>query len=481
MSDVVMPTLGPATQAFIRIAYGGLLLATLISILPHVRRYLLSERWGGYAERGWRTDLLQNPVVVPVVMMLWLASASALVAGRAVVAAAAVNLVFCHYFFIAMRWRGVLRGMGAPGFITYWLGAAVLLLELTARYAPAVHPAALLVLQVDFALIMLSAGLYKLSAGYAHNHGMELGMVNPEWGYWWRFWGARPPASPPFRVFNQLAWTTEVVAAVLMLLPWTRFAGGMLILVSFVFIATQIRLGFLCEMVIVCSLLFAHQGSAIDRWAAALVDGAVPAPDALPPWAASALAAGLWSYLILLPLARGGMEYNLRARRPLPPPLQRLLEAYTNVFGLIIWRVFTADLTNFCIRIHERAGDGSRRLISAWGNGLRYRQVAEAITVTSVFTTLKYYPSNDELFRTRLLRYARTVPIAPGSTLVFEYQSVVKRAERFDIVPVAEFHVDVVHGAVTEHQIGAAPLRGPAERSPIHEGVRPGSYVPLAR
>ena len=40
----------------------------------------------------------------------------------------------------------------------------------------------LLVLQVDLAFIMLSAGVYKFTAGYPHNHGMELGLCNPMWG-----------------------------------------------------------------------------------------------------------------------------------------------------------------------------------------------------------------------------------------------------------------------------------------------------------
>ena len=50
-------------------------------------------------------------------------------------------------------------------------------------------------LQVDLALIMLSAGVYKFTAGYPRNHGMELGLCNPMWGYWWKWYAARPPDS----------------------------------------------------------------------------------------------------------------------------------------------------------------------------------------------------------------------------------------------------------------------------------------------
>ena len=480
---LLYPSLGPAVLHFIRTSYGLLLLATLLGALPHARRYFLSERWGGYGERGLAVDVLQNPVVLPLLLIVWFAAAVALVIGRDVVLAALANVVLCRYFFIQMRWRGVLRGMGAPGFIAYWLGAAVLLLEYTQRAAPELQGLALLALQTDFALIMLSAGFYKFSAGYPQNEGMELGMMNPEWGYWTRFWGRMRPGAPAFRVFNQLAWSTEVVAAVLMLFPPTRQAGGLLILVSFIFIATQIRLGFLCEMVIVCCLLFAHPGGLIDVWLSA----AFPRPPALqvgraPSLANAVLGAGFWTYLVLLPFARAALSYNLYAKQALPGPLQRAIDVYTNAFGLIEWRVFSSDITNFFIRVYEQPSAGARRLISRWGETLRFSQVAESIAVTTLFTTLKYYPSNHRLFTDRLLRYARTVPCDPDSTLVFEYVSVLKRDDRFDFAPVAEYVVAPGRRSVLERVLDhSVSVRAPAAASPIHEAARPGSYAPRER
>ena len=477
------PSLAPGVADVIRVGYGGLLLLTLVAALPHARRYFLSERWGGYAQRGLSVEIIHNPLAMPIVLVIWMSAAIALVFGRLVVPAALVNALLCHYFFIQMRWKGVLRGMGAPGFIAYWLGVAVLLVEYTRRHAPELHGVALLVLQVDFALVMLSAGMYKFSAGYRHNNGMELGMVNPEWGYWSALWGRMPPSAWWFRLFNELAWLTEVVAAVLMLVPPTRAIGGMLIVVSFVFIATQIRLGFLAEMVMVCCLLFVSPDSTVSAWVATVhLDARPPAIVPGPPVVNMMLAAGLWIYLLVLPFVRAGLAYNFHVKKAFPPWIQRPFEAYTNLFGLIIWRVFSADITNFFVRISQRDPDGKRRLISSWGQSLRFRQVAESITVTSLFTTLKYYPSNPDLFADRLLRYARTIPHGAGSVLVFEYVSVVKRDDRFDFVTIAEYEVDVRRASVSEHVSDATvSVRMPAVASPIHEGARPGSYVPLRR
>ena len=265
-----LPQLSASTQAFIRAAYGVLMIATLLQALPEARRFFLSERWGGYARSSRDVDAVQNPVAMPLLLALWFAAAAAMIAGRVTPWAALVNLLLCRYFFIHMRWKSVLRGMGAPGFMAYWIGLAVFLLEYTSRFAPELRSVALLVLQIDLAFVMLSAGIYKFTAGYPRNHGMELGLCNPMWGYWWRWYAARRPNSPVFWTMNQLAWGTEVAAAVLMLIPPTRELGAVLLIVSFLFILTQIRLGFLCEMVALCGLLYVVPGGTIDGWISAM-------------------------------------------------------------------------------------------------------------------------------------------------------------------------------------------------------------------
>jgi hypothetical protein len=477
-------------QALFRASYGVLLLCTLLLALPQSRRFFLSERWDGYAQSSLDVDLVQNPFVLPVVLVVWLCCTVLLVLGVWTVWAALVNLMLCRYFFVRMRWKGVLRGMGAPGFMTYWVGFAVFVLELTTSYGPELRWLALFVMQVDFALIILSSGVYKITAGYPRNHGMELGLVNPEWGYWPNFYRRFVPEHLVIKTLNHLAWSTEVVSAALMLVPVAeaRLLGGLLIIISFAFIATQIRLGVLCEMVMVCGVLFVPAGSALDRWVAGILPAQLigaPAAAVAPAWLDLLLRVSLWTYLALLPLAHAGLYYNFYARRSLPKPLQLALERYTNFFGIIIWRVFSVDVVNFFVRIYRfEPLSGRRVLVSGWGQprtGLRYSHVGESITVTSVFTTLKYYPSNSARFTDRLLRYARTVPREPGESLLFEYTSVSRLSGRFEFTPVAEFVVDLDAGTIEERVIDpTVSLRAAHSVSPVHEGVRPGSYVPLA-
>lgn len=450
----------------------------------------MSERWGGYAQSSRDVDFIQNPIVSPVIAALWLACALLITLGRWTVWAALLNLILCRYFFVRMRWKGVLRGMGAPGFMAYWLAAVVFLLEYTNAFAPQYRSLALLVAQVDFAFIMLSSGIYKFTAGYAHNHGMEGGMVNPQWGYWWWLYQRLRPRHAIFRFLNHMAWSLEILAGVLMLLPPTRFLGSLLMLGSFIFIATHIRLALLCEMVVVCCLLFFHPGSYGDYFIGQFVPASAAslAPTfAMPPLVNSLIALFLWTYLALLPIAHAGLFYNFYGRRSLPKGFQHALEAYTNFFGIIIWRVFSADHTNFFVRIYHRphsdSASSERTLVSRYGlrgGSLRYNHVAESIVLTTLFTTLKYYPTNDNLFRERLLRYARTVQHPADSVLEFDYMTIRKGDSGFEFLKVAEYVVDVDAKTVVERVLDKNfSVRAPLAISPVHEGARPGSYVPL--
>src|SRR5262249_5288414 len=231
---------------------------------------------------------------------------------------------------------------------------------------------------------------------------------------------------------------------------------ALLILLSFVFIAAHIRLGFLCEVVMLSTILFLPAGHPVDRWLAALIRVSTPDVVPAPAWLNTGLTAALVAYVVLLPLAKIGQYYNFLARKSLTGWAQASLERYTNFFGIIIWRVFSVDHTNFFARIllcDRRTG--TRTDIAPFGRldratSFRFTHVGEFICLVSLFTTLKYYPANSELFVERLLRYARTIPCPPQCVLVFVYISIRKTASRFEYVPIAEYTVDARLGTVDE-------------------------------
>ena len=481
---MIAPPIAPEALSLFRTAYGALMLLTLAHLLPQARRFFLSERFGGYADTSVWSLALHNPVMMPVSLLLWALCATAFVADRYVVPAALVNLLLCRYFFISMRWKGILRGMGAPGFIAYWHAALLFFLELGARYDASgrILEAASAAFRIDMGVIMICAGTYKAVAGYPRNEGMELGMVSPFWGYWGRLYRRLRPSHPTFHVLNHLAYGVEIVAGLMMLFPPTQFWGGLGIFLSFAWILTHIRLSWLCETLMAGCLVYIPRGHLVASFLPAATYPRLE--GTAPEWVVSAVVAFLWGYVTLLPFAKFGQWYNFLAEKRLPGPFQRLLERYTNAFGIIIWRVFSVDVTNFYIRILVQDREGRRQVYSRPGVfdpavSFRYTHVAEFICVTTLFTTLKYYPANDRLFVERVTRYARTVPCPPEGRVVFEYVALHKEGDRFGERLVSEFVVDPVARTVEERVIDPAfSVRSASPVSPVHAGVTPGSYAP---
>lgn len=550
--EFLNPQLSLSMQIFIRATYGILLLGQLLMLVPHSKRFFISEKWKGYAESTPAINLIQNPRVMPVLMTIWIACATCIATGNFVFPAAAINLVFCHYFFIQMRWKGLARGLGAPGFMSYWLSQCIFWLELTLNFAPTVRSLAVLVFSIDFAMIMASAGYYKYLAGYSRHEGMEYGMVNPMWGYFPKFFTKVPPSNAVYNFLDQMAWSMEILAAVLMFIPATRLLGGFIIWGSFLFVATQIRLNLLCWVVMLCCFLYSSPGDIVDNIVyysgasknafnkqikgvpfASLVPSPVKVatvasddssatasaektgveavisklttpsasvgeleryPTNPVPAVAAVSATLLWTYLCLMLLSHFGLYYNFLGKKRLPGILQTGLEKFTNTFGLIIWRVFTADLCNFyaVIKLIPRndyktvdellsVPAEQKKLVTDYGwTGSRYRHVCESITVCSLFTTLKYYPSNSPLFKDKLIRYAKTLGCPDDCVVEFEYVSI-QKGKTYSHDTKSFYLVDCVENTLTELVVDSNFSAKESNKFvPLHESSRPGSYAPPA-
>lgn len=451
-------------------AYGILMLLTLCATLPNFRRFFSSETHGGYLMAGTWIDRLTSPPANTLLGLVWFGCNGCLLGYRWVLPAAFVNLLICHVLFIRFRWNSLLRGMGAPGFISHWLGALVFLLEFSHHLdgSGKLREQILFVFQVDFAFIMLAAGFYKLISGYAQHMGMDIGAANPIWGRYWKIFMKIPPANPYYHFQNIMAISGELAAGVLMLIPSTRALGGAIIAGSFIYVMMLIRLGFLCEMVILCT--FTHMGPYFFEHL-----GPVVAAQPAHPWLSTWLSSALWAYLVLLPFGYAFLYTNFLGKKRLPAMLQKTGEFYTNFFGMILWRVFTIDLVNFFPRIHRQGPDGTRR---TYDPPTRFWHVGESITLATLFTALKYYPDNVELFKGRLLRYAKTVPRKPEEQVVFEYISI-QKVRLYEHRAVAEFLVDPDRGSVDEITLDPQfSLRAVARNSPTLRTAGPGTYAP---
>ncbi len=466
------------------IQYNALMsLLTLIFVLPTWRQYFLSEKWLGYGEDRPEVNVLHNPVLAPVILVVWLGALAGIFFGQAVILSALIHLFFSYYYFIFMRWRGLARGMGAPGFMMYW-GAGMTAALALSNPAGRAWPVIVLMLQWDLATIFLSAGISKLTSGYASNHGMDIGLNNPMWSYLPKAFQRLRASHPLYWALNQSAWIFQILGGIMCFVPGLRIYGAAVFVAMFFFVMFQIRLGPLCPAIMGTALIFIPSGHNADT----LLLGAFAwmpeftwhtSPSALTDQVLLYFAIG---YLIVRPLVTAGLFYNYLGKGRLPKPLQVSVDFLSNTFGFILWRVFTADVLDFYVKIKAvDVATGSERLISKYEDpmSLRYNQVAEAITVTSLFTTLKYFASNNELFRTRILRYSRTIALGENEILHFEYYRIFKEADRYQTKQIARVIVDRDKGLVIEESLLAGhSMRDNHKYSKISEGIRPGSYLP---
>ena len=395
-----------------------------------------------------------------------------------------------RYFFIQQRWSSVRRGFGAPGFMSHWTIRYLFLLEVARTFdaTGTFVDAVLFTLKIDLGVIMICAGLYKAFAGYLSNDGMGYGEVNPIWGYLWRFWSKRKFDSAFSKLMNFCAPFIEGGSGVLMLIPETQVIGAIGITLSFLYVALTIRLGRLAFLMMALPFFF---------WPS--VQQAVLQPQAvyqLPLPILQILIALCFAYVIILPFVKVVQYYNFFSGKEIPQPLQKWFTAYANWVPIIIWRVFTADVTNFYVRIILQ-GDfpgGEKTLVDETTYSLkrwfplnlkiRFLHVTESIAVTSVFTTLKYFKSDRPRFDKKLLTYSelilKSLPAdekSKVSSLRYEYVAIQKENGNYKFVHVGNFIVDLKAQTIAQKNIVPFDYSARSDYSPVKECVTPGSYV----
>ncbi len=475
----------PANYLLARQLAGALFLLDLLCYLPWARVCLGEGYWGP-----------SHRHVLRWVLPLWGAAALALLLGfYPLVAVVVLWRIFRHYH-IVNRWKNPFRGGGAPGFMSHWVALYLILFELAAWLDPSgrLIASVRLMSNVDFGVILLCSGSYKALSGYLRGEGMEYGLANPFWGYCFSWFRRRRPSFPGFRLQDIWASFAQVSTGLCLLLgaapsmPWQlRTAGAVLCILSFGYLLPTVRLGRLAVLMMVPAMWFLPElGWALPAPLARALP-AVVAPQAV----LTALTVATLAYLAVLPLVKAMQYLNLFAKVSLWRPLQEALTWYANRVPIIMWRVFTPDVTNFFIRIFRVdrvSGDRTKlvhedttysyRDLRNWRRSARFLHVTESIALTTVFTLLKYFRSQRALFEERLRAYAATLG-EDGALLEFEYVAILKGEREFEFLPVTRFTVDLASGELTEHRlVPEFEYDAPAKYSHIKETAGFGTYAP---
>jgi hypothetical protein len=465
-----------------------LFIVDLAAYMPYARTCLGPGYWRG-------TPLAWMPVRV-VVYGLWIVSCLSLLTGIFPLLGALTLLAIFRRIYVKGRWKTLFRGGGAPGFMSHYAILFITLFQLAGWLDPTLRLEGTVwtIFRVDFGVVLLCSGTYKSLSGYLKSEGMEYGLANPIWGYEWRLFKKLNPGNFFLRAQDFMAAITQIVMGSLLALspiyPPFGWVGAAMCIGTFFYLMFTVRLGRLAPLMIIVALpylpnlgisLFRNLGFARD----------LPV-IALPEIAISVLIGFCWTYVAFLPFVKVMQYTNLFLSRKFPEPFQSLLTRYANWVPIIMWRVFTPDVTNFFIRIRQLDDvTGMTTAIADEDSGYSYRglrgllwkfrflHVTESIAVTTVFTTLKYFQSQRELFEQKLVAYSRTLG---EGTFEFEYVAILKGETSFDFLAVSRFRVETASGRISEEKlVPDFNYSAPAAYSHIKETVGYGTYVPAGK
>ena len=451
-----------------RTCFAALLLADLASFTPCFGTFFGKDYHGGV--------FLAGRVGQGLTWMLWFTASLALLLGFHPLAASLGLFVLARWWYIDSLWFGLFQGGGAVGMVSFLLTLYVVLTELSRFLDPSggLTSDVAWVLRIDFAAVMLCAGLYKILTGYLQGEGIEYGLTNPAWGRFSALLRRLAPRSPLWWVMDLAGVGAELGAGVLLLSAATQTWGALLCIAMFCFITATLRLGRIGPMMICASLLFLPE---------LLGTPPVPAPAVLT-GTALAFHHALFVYVGVLVLIKLMQYLNLFTHTRLPPPFQFILLALSVLLPVHLWRLFMGDFTNFFIRVSALGPRGEEWLVHEdftyslrdWRRPwFKWRawHVTESVVLASAFMGFKYPPVSRADLEEHLRRLARTFARQEDQRIRYEYVAISKAERSFEYVPWSRFLVELRTGTVTEQ-----PLVGPLDErlrtefgpSPDHRG-----------
>jgi hypothetical protein len=427
---------------------------------------------------------------------LWVASCVSLFLGFYPLVGGLVLFAIFRRIYVKGRWKTLFRGGGAPGFMSHYSILFITLFQLARWLDPGlrIEGAVWTMFRVDFGVVLACSGTYKSLSGYLKGEGMEYGLANPIWGYEWRIFKRLNPRNIFLRAQDRMAALSQILMGSLLALsplyPPLGWLGAIMCIGTFFYLMLTVRLGRLAPLMMIVALPYLPNVG-VSLGAGLGMARELP-PLALPTAIVWSFVLLCWIYVGLLPFVKVMQYTNLFLSRKFPASLQTFLTRYANWVPIIMWRVFTPDVTNFFIRIRQVDPlTGTTTSIADEASGYSYRglgglrwkcrflHVTESIAVTTVFTTLKYFQSQRELFEGKLVGYAGTLG---EGIFEFEYVAILKGETSFEFLPVARFRVDTQSGCISEEKlVPDFDYSAPAAYSHIKETIGYGTYVPAGK
>jgi hypothetical protein len=273
--------------------------------------------------------------------------------------------------------------------MSYWSVCYGLGFLLSIQYVSLLSPL-IRVMTIDLMLIMVSAGIFKSLNGYLSGSGIEYGLVNPVWSYWYKKWLVLPSNSRVFKFLNILSVLSEILISLFLVFPVTWILSSWILIVTFILLMITVRLGTLPITMIIIGLTVFYSQKII-------MENQILGNDFL-------------NYLsdayILLLVMNYIWVWSYNRKKQLPFLIRKVAEASHRITGAIIWSVFTAGLTTNYFELNNYVKKkgllGNFHFVDI--NTPDYG-VHSGITLTTLSTYRNYFPNNLKQWDERCLLY----------------------------------------------------------------------------
>jgi len=394
-----------------------------------------------------------------------------------------VTTLIANYFFVFLRFSNIGRGMGAPGYFTFFSNLIGFILSIgelldNAMAKNIFHHGLLSLLGGIF----LVSGIYKISSGYTYknSYGINIGLCNEMWAYKPQLFRKIPPKSFVYRIAQLISTWGEICGGLLLICGFFSKIGSVILMIMFFGCGLFVRLGLLIPQIIFCLVLafveFKSESNTPNNFGALFQVSTNSAQNFLSLFLALYFIVHILgeflTYLYFL-------DQSELFKIPGVARAGKIAHYYSKYFGTILWRVFTPDITGLHVNIYLVDIEKKRRLISDWGRRgcFRFRYVGEAITVASIFTTLRYWPTDSNLFNARLLAYALTLKTDNVREIDFDVSRVKLERDESSLELVSRFIVNIDEKKVREITLNANfDLRKPEQFSSLNPNSKMGQY-----
>lgn len=415
-----------------------------VLLIPNYKRIFSEKKFGGYLNRKKVSFRFESELVAVV----WVLLNSLLLLEIKKTYVSFALLLLCYYYFIFHRFTSISRGMGAPGYFTFFINKINFIIIIVSEYSPSFLNSIKNFISTEIGLIFIVSAIYKIQSGYRTDRGINVGLVNPQWSYFPNFWQKISPFSIKYKILNFMSIYMELLGGIFLCIPKTQIAGFTLITLTFLAVATTVRLGVLCTQIIFSASIVFIDTSEIENF--------TRHQDVLKIILFAIIIVQIISYLVNFMILIKQFDFKY--------VITKFVHIMNKYYGISLWRVFTSDITSIYVEVYAKKEIGEYKLLSKWDkwNCFRYRNVGESITLTSIFTTLKYFPTNSDLFENKLLTHSFSIKHYDFIKYKVYYISTNIDKATHEFILISDFNVDKLNKDIsTEVKNNIIDLRNP--------------------